>query len=412
MDESETVAQPSKEQAENVQGSEVEQPNVLSKDTPIQKTDRIVNWINTQQPGTPSSLDSNSTFTYENRSGSRLKTKEKLPVVPCQKEPSSLSICTEESIVKETSKLSVKPIEMLETSSFSNSTFICEKKSGKPLKTKGKLLALPHQKELTSISSCTEENALEEASQSPVKPIVRSASLFSNSTFTCEKPSENHLETKQKLPATLPQKEPSSVSTCAQGNTAEEASQPPVTAVVGPESSFKAEPASSRQTKEETAPRTLRSGAISSIRSQRGSSETTDSVKSRKRKTSSNAVAATGSKMRRVSDVSDSEPSFKLQLSSLSLTKRQNSAKSSKSKESNREEKKKPITVESLLVNKTILPNLVETLQEQANGLIDKKLTRNYARKLNDCMVRVLRSHGKLTGTEPTTERVKRTTRK
>ena len=404
-EESEIEPQSSKEEAENTQLDQSQQRNSLAKDTAIQKAAIIEKWISTQQPGTPSSLGSNSTFTYENRSGDHLKAKAALPDVLRQ---SSVSTCTEETNAKDVSDLPVKPIVRSESSS-GNSTFIYESQGRKHLKPTGKLPLLLPSKESSSMSISTEESAVEETSQLAVKPIVRSGRSFSSSTFTCENRNANHLEARSKVPDAYLQKMSVSSSTRTEEHTTEETSQSPLKTVVGPESSFKVESSSSHQTKAEAEPRTLRSGTTSSLGNQRENSDTNDNVKNRKRKTSSSASVANGSKMRRVSDSSEPEPSFKLQLSLLSLTKRQSSAKSSRSKEA--EKKKKPITVESLLVNKTILPNLVETLKGQASELMEKRQTRNYAKKLNDCMTRVLRSRAKLTPTEPTTERVKRTTK-
>lgn len=411
MEENEQALQTFQEEAENAQKIKTEPPSFYTKDTAIQKASRIENWINSQQAGTPSSLDSNSTFTFEIRRGNQVKTKEALPALPHRKELSSVSTRTEENSTGETSQSPVKSIVKSE-SSICNSTFIFENRNEKHLKAKGKLLALPHQKESSSHSTLTEKDITEEVSQYPVKPIIKPESSFSSSTFTYDNSSGNNLKSKDELLTVPRQKEASSTSSRTEENVAEEASQLPVKPVIGPESSFKAGSSSSRQMKTEAVTRMLRSGSTSSLRNRRGSSDTTDSVKSRKRKTLSNATVATGSKMRRVSEASGSEPSFKLQLSVLSLTKRQNSAKSSKSKEPEKKKCNEPITVESLLVNKMILPNLAETLKEHAKGLMCKELTRNYARRLNDCMVRVLQSHNNLMDTERTAERVKRATRK
>ena len=55
----------------------------------------------------------------------------------------------------------------------------------------------------------------------------------------------------------------------------------------------------------------------------------------------------------------------------------------------------KRISFDSLMDKKKVIPQLVEKLKDQANRLLQEDDTRTYAEKLEECLIRITRSHAK-----------------
>ena len=296
------------EQVSEMKPTNKEDTVILTKE----KAAVIEKWVNTQQPGTPSSLDSNLTFTYEDK-------KDHPPQLPL--------------VLEEQSSQKVNPI-----------------------------------------ATASEENTQRKTVEETLKPDSSSKRIYAS----CSSP--NRGQKKSKMPT---------LDTSFNASSSSSSDHYPITNL----------------RKSLGMPIPTRSSSIRSrLRSRRriSPSETTDSDvlvsptrKSKKRPASSI----------RLSTDTDSVSNFKLHLSVSKSSTRSRDEKTLRPKKRIRKVAEcQLISTAHLLVNKTMLPKLAETLKFQAESLVQKIPTTSktneigrYGKKLEDCMTRVLRSHGELT---------------